>query len=74
MAKDNHQQRRNRLRRKLRSRGIDCLLVSNRSNVTYLTGFTGEASYLLVTAKKDLLVSDSRFTIQLQDECADLDV
>jgi Xaa-Pro aminopeptidase len=50
------------------------MLVSNRSNVTYLTGFTGEASYLLVTREQDLLVSDSRFTIQLKDECPELDV
>ena len=70
----NFQQRRDRLRRKFRKAGIESLLVTNFTNVTYLTGFTGDDSYLLVRSDGDLLVSDSRFTVQLQEECPDLDV
>ncbi len=70
----NFQQRRDRLRRKFRQAGIESLLVTNFTNVTYLTGFTGEDSYLLVRSDGDLLISDSRFTVQLQEECPDLDV
>src|SRR5690606_12417983 len=43
-------------------------------NVHYLTGFTGEDSYLLITADTQILLSDSRFTAQLQEECPELDV
>ena len=50
------------------------LLVTNPLNVTYLTGFTGEASYLIVTPKKTLLISDGRFADQLKEECPDLEI
>lgn len=49
------------------------MLVTNPLNVTYLTGFSGEASYLIVTAAQLLLVSDGRFTDQLREECPDLE-
>jgi Xaa-Pro aminopeptidase len=40
--------------------------------VTYLTGFTGEASYLVVTPKSSVLVSDSRFEVQIREECPEV--
>ncbi len=70
---DSFRPRRDRLRRKLKKHG-HAMLVSNATNVTYLTGFTGDSSYLLVGPDGDLLVSDSRFTAQLQEECPNLDV
>ena len=45
---DRHQARRDKLRRKLKKAGADALLVTNFTNVTYLTGFTGDDSFLLV--------------------------
>ena len=45
---DRYQLRRDRLRKLLRKTGVDSLLVTNFTNVTYLTGFTGDDSYLLV--------------------------
>jgi Xaa-Pro aminopeptidase len=53
--------------------GLDSFLVSNPVNVTYLTGFGGESSYLLVGAGRTLLVSDGRFTAQLAEECPGLE-
>ena len=50
------------------------MLVTDEINVTYLTGFTGDSSYLLVTPKQVVLLSDSRYTIQIQEECRDLEV
>ncbi len=70
----NHAQRRNRLRRFLRSAGVDALLVTNFTNVTYLTGFTGDDSYLLLTPKNELMISDGRYSQQLSEECPDIDV
>jgi Xaa-Pro aminopeptidase len=66
--------RRRNVARGLKSLGLDALLVSNPINVTYLTGFTGEASYLIVSPKRQLLVTDGRFTGQLADECPGLEL
>jgi Xaa-Pro aminopeptidase len=68
-----HQQRRDRLRREIRKAGADALLVTNFINVTYLTGFTGDDSFLLVRKDGDLLLSDRRYTIQLTEECPELE-
>jgi Xaa-Pro aminopeptidase len=68
------ERRRGRLRHLLQKAGVEGLLVTNSTNVTYLTGFTGEASYLLLTARDALLLSDFRFVEQLEQECPGLDV
>jgi Xaa-Pro aminopeptidase len=66
--------RRRDLARRLAPAAWDALLVSHPVNVTYLTGFSGEASYLIVGRKRTLLVSDGRFTTQLTEECPGLAV
>jgi Xaa-Pro aminopeptidase len=66
--------RRRDLARRLAPAGLDALLVSHPVNVTYLTGFSGEASYLIVGRKQTLMVSDGRFTTQLVEECPGLAV
>ncbi len=70
----NFAQRRSKLRRLLRKEGTDALLVTNFTNVTYLTGFTGDDSYLLIMTKHDLMISDERYTTQLGEECPDLEL
>src|SRR5438034_2389570 len=69
-----HAARRQTLAGQVQSLGIDALLVSNPVNVTYLTGFTGEASFLIVGRGRQLLVTDGRFTQQLADECPGLEL
>jgi len=49
------ERRRERLRRRLRRAGVTGLLITDFTNVTYLTGFTGDDSYLLLTARDTLL-------------------
>ena len=66
--------RRDKLRRLLRKHGVDALLVTNFTNVSYLTGFTGDDSYLLISAQHDVVLSDERFTTQLQEECPDVEL
>ena len=66
-------QRRERLLQTIKDEGLDGLLVSNPINVTYLTGFSGEASYLLLTRDRTLLVSDGRFQVQIAEECPGLE-
>lgn len=63
-------QRRERLRRQLSTEGVDALLVTAPVNVTYLTGFTGDSTVLVLTPSRELLVSDPRYTEQLAEECA----
>src|SRR5579859_3774637 len=65
-------QRRERLARLLADEGIDALMISSPVNVTYLTGFSGDSTVLLLTRGRLLLVSDSRYTGQLADECPGL--
>jgi Xaa-Pro aminopeptidase len=64
--------RRKRLRALIRRAKADALLVTNFKNVTYLTGFTGDDSYLLVTLDGEKLVTDMRYTTQLEEECPGL--
>jgi Xaa-Pro aminopeptidase len=66
--------RRENLRRLLAEKSLPALLVTDERNVTYLTGFTGDSSYLLVTPGRELLVSDRRYTTQLEEECPGLDL
>lgn len=65
--------RRDRLRARLAQDGVDAYLISGVANVTYLTGFKGEASHLVVSKNKDVLVSDARFTEQIKNECLGLE-
>ncbi|HLA84708.1 MAG TPA: Xaa-Pro peptidase family protein [Thermoguttaceae bacterium] len=71
---DYHAARRDKLRSLLRGAGADGLLVTSFTNVTYLTGFTGDDSYLLVRRDGDVLLSDPRYTTQLEEECPGLDL
>ena len=74
MPQDRFAARRDRLWRQLKAAGVDALLVTSPFNVRYLTGFTGEDSNLVLGAKLTVLVSDSRFEMQISQECPGLDV
>lgn len=74
MSTDRHASRRSRLISLVRKTEVSALLVSNPRNVTYLTGFTGEDSYLLIGPSVLRMFSDSRFETQLKDECPDIPV
>ncbi|QDU82706.1 putative peptidase [Polystyrenella longa] len=67
------QARRKRLLRLLKKKQLGAILVSNPVNVSYLTGFTGDDSMLLLSSKRAILISDSRFETQISQECPDLD-
>ncbi len=67
-----HAARRDKLRRLLKKANLESLLVTNGSNVTYLTGFTGDDSFLLITPWEEVLISDFRYITQLEEECPGL--
>ncbi|HYE78869.1 MAG TPA: aminopeptidase P family N-terminal domain-containing protein, partial [bacterium] len=58
-----------RLRDRLPELGLDALLVTDKSNRRYLSGFTGSAGVLLVTPEEQLLSTDSRYYTQAEMEC-----
>ena len=68
-----HARRRKALARAVREAPLDALLVAKPCNVSYLTGFTGDSSFCLITPKRTILVSDDRYRIQIEDECPDLE-
>jgi Xaa-Pro aminopeptidase len=50
------------------------MLVTSFTNVTYLTGFTGDDSFLLLTQHGEWILSDPRYTTQLEEECAGVEL
>ena len=57
-----------RLRDQVAARGLDALLVTKLANVRYLTGFTGSAAMLMVTADDALFVTDGRYQEQSKEQ------
>jgi Xaa-Pro aminopeptidase len=66
--------RRDKLRKSMRRVGIEALLITDFVNVTYLTGFTGDDSYLLVREDGEILLTDGRYATQLEEECPKLEL
>ena len=52
---------------------LEAILVSNPINVSWLTGFTGDSSLLLLGPGRTILISDFRFVTQLAEECPGLE-
>jgi Xaa-Pro aminopeptidase len=59
-----------RLAERLRAAGCDGLIVTNLRNVRYLTGFTGSAGHLVVTADDAVVVTDERYGTQVEEQLA----
>ena len=69
-----HKERLNKLRKRMASKGLGALLVTDLSNVFYLSGFTGSTATLVVTADKAFIMVDSRYSIQARQECKQIKV
>jgi Xaa-Pro aminopeptidase len=71
-----HSQRRARLAARLTADGLDALLVSDLTNVRYLSGFTGSNAALLVFADDtpSVLATDSRYRTQAARQSPDLTI
>lgn len=59
------------IRTKFDETGIDCLMVSTEENRRYLSGFTGSAGYLFITATDAVLATDFRYIEQAGNQCPD---
>jgi Xaa-Pro aminopeptidase len=73
MRAPDYERRRNQVRKLLRDASAESLLVSSVFNVTYLTGFTGDDSLLLISKDKCVLISDPRYEQQIEEECPGLE-
>ena len=62
-------ERRRKLRTSLADQPAGTMLVTNLLNVRYLTGFTGSSAWLLIDAEREVLLSDGRYTQQIDREC-----
>lgn len=69
MNKETIQTRIKKIRSAMRRQKIDALVVTNRANVTYLTAFSGEDSWAIITPHQVYLLTDSRYTTQAHKEC-----
>jgi Xaa-Pro aminopeptidase len=65
---DRRGERQAALRRRLDALGLDALLVTTSPNIRYLTGFSGSAGLLLVSARRTVLISDFRYAEQATAE------
>ena len=48
---------------------LDAILVTDEINVRYLSGFTGDSSFLWVTSQGSTILSDGRYTAQIAAQC-----
>ncbi len=60
-----------RLRGALDDAGVDAMVVSELTNVRYLTGFTGSSAMVLVAPDRVLFVTDGRYTTQSEQQLSD---
>ncbi len=57
------------IRRVLRRKKTGFLIVTKRANVTYITGFSGDDGWAVITKGGVYLLTDSRYTEQAKSEC-----
>lgn len=74
MTHPDHEARRQKLCRLMAApddpeRVVEAFLVTGETNVRYLSGFTGDAAYLVVTPSRSVILSDGRYTQQIAEEC-----
>src|SRR5699024_11617196 len=72
-----HAERRRALRAELVDVELDALLVTELTNIRYLTGFTGSHAALLVGVEGEtttVFATDGRYTTQAAEEIPDLEL
>lgn len=53
----------------LDTKGIDAVIISDPYNLRYFSGFSGEEAYYYVSSSRQMLVTDSRYTLWAEREC-----
>ena len=68
-----HQLRRAALTPAIEDQSVDAILVTQLSNVRYLTGFTGSNAQTIVSPSASVFLTDGRYTEQSRHEVPDLE-
>jgi len=58
----------------LKENKIDSFFISRPQNVRYVSRYTGDDSYLLITEKENIFITDPRYTEQAQQECSNFTI
>ena len=61
-------------RKLLEEKGLDAAFVASPANIRYLSGFAGTDSYLYLSSKRQVILTDSRYTLQAEEEGKDCEV
>lgn len=64
----------NRLREAMASAGHSLVLLTQPTNVFWLTGFTGSFAQVLVTSDRAVFVTDSRYAIQAEEQVSGFEI
>lgn len=63
-----------RLVSEMKKRSLQAMFVMKLANVRYISRFTDEDSYLLITEKGNYFITDGRYTEQAQNQCPNFKV
>ena len=63
-----------RLRAFLEAEKVDGIFIKGDSSIRYFTGFTGGESLLYVDAGRQVIITDSRYTLQVQQEAPECEL
>ncbi len=63
-----------RIRQNMSEQELDCFVIASPVNRRYVTGFTGSAGVVWITATKQILIVDFRYTEQAQEQAPAWDV
>lgn len=63
-----------RLMQLLEQEKIDAVLVAQRYNIRYFSGFTGDTAYLYISKKRQVLMTDSRYMVWAKEEVKDFEI
>ncbi|MGB8227404.1 MAG: aminopeptidase P family N-terminal domain-containing protein, partial [Sedimentisphaerales bacterium] len=70
MKNDIFRKRIEKVRKILRGKNFDALILTAEADVSYLSGFRGDDSWLVLAGRNVWLVTDSRYTLAAKKECS----
>jgi len=68
MKQNIYQKRQNNLKKIISSLGLDGLLITNLTNIRYISGFTGSAASCLVIGEEQYFITDGRYIEQSKEQ------
>lgn len=58
----------------INDKGLDALIISDFYNMRYITGYSGDAGYAYISGKRNVIITDSRYTVRAKEEASGFDV